>query len=80
MARPESSSRPWLWIGGAILAAGLLVLGGFWVYAIVRADDMPFLFKAALLAVPIGLAVFLAAALRDRIIQKKQEDFLEVDN
>ena len=80
MARPERSSRPWLWIGGAILAAGLLVLGGFWVYAIVRADDMPFLLKAALLAVPIGLAVFLAAALRDRFIQKKQEDFLEVDN
>lgn len=80
MARPESSSRPWLWIGGAILGAGVLVLGGFWVYAVVRADDVPLLLKAALLAVPIGLAVFLAAALRDRFIQKKQEDFLEVDN
>ena len=80
MAKPESSSRPWLWIGGAILAAGLLVLGGFWVYAIVRADDVPLLIKAALLALPVGLAVFLAAALRDRIIQKKQENFLEVDN
>ncbi|MCY4436547.1 MAG: hypothetical protein OXE05_04360 [Chloroflexi bacterium] len=80
MARTESSNRPWLWIGGAILAAGLLVLGGFWVYAIVRADDVPLLIKAALLALPVGLAVFLAAALRDRIIQKKQENFLEVDN
>ncbi|MYB77095.1 MAG: hypothetical protein F4X83_08370 [Chloroflexi bacterium] len=80
MARPESSSRPWLWIGGAILAAGLLVLGGFWVYAIVRAEDIPLLLRVALLALPVGLAVFLAAALRDRIIQKKQEDFLEVDN
>ena len=80
MAKPESSSRPWLWIGGAILAAGLLVLGGFWVYAIVRADDVPLLIKVALLALPVGLAVFLAAALRDRIIQKKQENFLEVDN
>ena len=80
MARTESSNRPWLWIGGAILAAGLLVLGGFWVYAIVRADDVPLLIKVALLALPVGLAVFLAAALRDRIIQKKQENFLEVDN
>ncbi len=80
MARPESSSRPWLWIGGAILAAAALVLGGFWVYAIVGADDIPLLLKAALIAFPVGLAVFLAAALRDRIIQKKQEDFLEVDN
>ena len=80
MARPESSSSLWLWIGGAILAAGLLVLGGYWVYAIVRANDMPFLLRAALLAVLVGLVVFLAAALRDRLIQKKQEDFLEVDN
>jgi len=80
MARPESSSRPWLWIGGAILAAGLLVLGGYWVYAIVRAEDIPFLLRVALLAIPVSLAVFLAAALRDRIVQKKQEDYLEVDN
>lgn len=80
MARTESSSRPWLWIGGAILAAGLLVLGGYWVYAIVRADDIPLLLRVALLAIPVGLAVFLAAALRDRFTQKKQEDFLEVDN
>ena len=80
MARPESSSRPWLWIGGAILAAGLLVLGGYWVYAIVRAEDIPFLLRVALLALPVGLAVFLAAALRDRLTQKKQENFLEVDN
>lgn len=80
MANPESSSRLWLWIGGAILAAAVLVLGGFWVYAIVGADDIPLLLKLALLALPVGVAVFLAAALRDRIIQKKQEDFLEVDN
>lgn len=80
MANPESTSRPWLWIGGAILAAGVLVLGGFWVYVVVRADDVPLLLKVALLAIPAGLAVFLAAALRDRIIQKKQEDYLEVDN
>lgn len=80
MANPESGSRPWLWIGGAILAAGLLVLGGYWVYAIVRAEDIPFLLRVALLAIPAGLVVFLAAALRDRIIQKKQENYLEVDN
>ncbi len=80
MANPESSSRPWLWIGGVILAAGVLVLGGFWVYAIVGADDIPLLLKLALIALPLGLAVFLAAAVRDRIMQKKQEDFLEVDN
>ena len=43
MARPESSSSPLLWIGGAILAAGAVVIGGFWVYAITTAKDMPLL-------------------------------------
>lgn len=80
MSNSESSSTPWLWVGGSIFAASLLILGGFWVYAITRADDVPLLLKAALIALPVGLAVFLAAALRDRIHQKKQEDFTEVDN
>lgn len=80
MAESESNSTPWLWIGGAILAAGLLVLGGFWVYVVVRAEDIPLLLKAALLAVPVGLAVLLAVVLRDRIAQKKHEDFSDIDN
>ena len=80
MARTESSSSPLLWIGGAILAAGAVVIGGFWVYAITTAKDMPLLLQVALLAVLIGLAVLLVAAIRDRIIHKKQENFMEVDN
>lgn len=80
MSSSESSNTPWLWIGGAILATGLLILGGFWAYAVITADDVPLLLKAALLAVPLGLAVFLAVAVRDRIIQKKQEDFTEIDS
>ena len=80
MARSKSSSSPLLWIGGAILAAGAVVIGGFWVYAITTAKDMPLLLLVALLAVLIGLAVLLVAAIRDRVIHKKQENFMEVDN
>ena len=76
----EGSSTPWLWVGGAILASGALILGGYWVYVVTGADDVPLLLKVALLAVPVGLAVMLLVVLRDRIIQKKQEDFQEFDN
>ena len=80
MARSESRSSPLLWIGGALLAAGALVIGGFWVYAITTAEDMPLLLLVALLAALIGLAVLLVAAIRDRISHKKQENYMEVDN
>ena len=80
MARPESSSSPLLWIGGAILVAAAAVIAGFWVYAITTAEDMPALLMAALIAIPVGLAVLLIAVIRDRIINKKKENFLEVDN
>jgi membrane protein DedA with SNARE-associated domain len=80
MARSESGSSLLLWIGGVIFAAGAVVLGGFWVNAITTAEDMPLLLLAAILAVLIGLAVLLVAAIRDRIIHKKQENFTEVDN
>ncbi len=80
MARSESNSSLLLWIGGAILAAGAVVLGGFWVYAVMTAEDMPALLLVALVAVLVGLAVLLVAAIRDRIVHKKQENFMEVDN
>ncbi len=69
-----------LWIGGAILVAAAVVIGGFWVYAITTAEDMPTLLMLALIAIPVGLAVLLTAVIRDRIINKKKENFLEVDN
>lgn len=80
MARPESSSGPLLWLGGALLAAGAAVLGGYWVYALTQAEEMPALLMLALLALPAGMAIVLVAAIRDRIKHKKQEHFLEVDN
>ena len=80
MASPESNSSPLLWIGGAILVAAAVVISGFWVYAITTAEDMPTLLMAALIAIPVGLAVLLTAVIRDRIINKKKENFLEVDN
>ena len=80
MASSESSSSPLLWIGGVILAAGAVILGGFWVYSITRAEDMPLLLMVALLAIAVGSAVLLIAVIRDRIIHKKKENFLEVDN
>ncbi len=80
MARPKSSSRLLLWIGGVILAAGAVIIGGFWVYGITTAEDMPLLLMVVLLGVPVGLAVLLIAAIRDRIVNKKKENFLEVDH
>ena len=80
MASSESSSNPLLWIGGVIFAAGAVILGGFWVYSITRAEDMPLLLMVALLAIAVGSAVLLIAVIRDRIIHKKKENFLEVDN
>ena len=80
MASSESSSSPILWIGGAILAAGYAILGGYWLYAIATAEDVPVLVLGGLFAVLTGFAVLLIAVIRDRIIHKKKENFLEVDN
>lgn len=80
MARSESNSSTLLWIGIGVLAAGAAVIGGYWVYAITRAEEMPMLLTLALLALPVGMAVLLVAAIRDRIMHKRRENFLEVDN
>ena len=80
MASSESTSSPILWIGGAIFVVGAVILGGYWVYAITTAEEMPLLLMAGLLAIPVGAAVLLVAAIRDRVINKKKENYLEVDN
>ena len=80
MAGSEGSSRLLLWIGGVILAAAVGIIVGYWVYSIATAEDMPILLMAALLAIPVGFAILLVATIRDRIIRKRQENFLEVDN
>ena len=80
MARTESNSSLLLWIGGLLLAAGALIIGGFWVYAITAAEDMPALLLVAFAFGLVGSAVLLVAAIRDRIKHKKEESFLEVDN
>ena len=80
MASSESSSSPLLWIGGAILAVGYAILGGYWLYAITTAVDVPTLALGGIFALLTGFAVLLIAVIRDRIIHKKKENFLEVDN
>ena len=80
MASSESSSSHLLWIGGAILAAGYAILGGYWLYAITAAEDVPVLVLGGIFAVLTGFAVLFIAVIRDRIIHKKRENFLEVDN
>lgn len=80
MASSESSSSPLLWIGGAILAAGYAILGGYWLYAITTAEDVPVIVLGGIFAVLTGFAVLFIAVIRDRIIHKKRENFLEVDN
>ena len=80
MTRPEDSSRFLLWIGGAVVAAGFAILAGFWVYGITTAKDLAGLLIVALLAIPVGFSILLVAAIRDRIVQKRKENFLEVDH
>ena len=80
MTRPEDSSRLLLWIGGAVLAAGFAILAGFWVYGITTSEDLAGLLIVALLAIPVGFSILLVAAIRDRIVQKRKENFLEVDH
>ena len=80
MTSSESSSSTLLWIGVGVIAVGAAVIGGYWVYAITRAEEMPMLLTLALLALPVGMAVLLVAAIRDRVIHKRRENFLEVDN
>ena len=80
MASSESRSSPLFWMGGVILAAAAVIIGGYWVYGIATAEDMPILLMVGLLAIPVGLAVLLITVIRDRIVNKKQENFLEVDN
>ena len=80
MASSESSSSLILWIGGAILAAGYAILGGYWLYAITAEEEVPVLVLGGIFAVLTGFAVLLIAVIRDRIIHKKKENFLEVDN
>ena len=74
----------------ALLAAGYGTLASF-LGATLRMKEMaasgryalysmPVLLMVALLAIPVALAVLLVAAIRDRIIHKKKENFLEVDN
>ena len=79
MARSTSTNSLLFWIGGAILAAGFAILAGFWVYSITTAEDVAVLLVVGLLAVPVGFAVLVVVAIRDRIVQKRQENFMEVD-
>lgn len=79
MAGRETNNGLLLWIGGVLLATGVAVVGGFWVYALVSAPDMPLVLLAAILAVLVGLAVLLAAAIRDRISHKRDENLAEVE-
>ena len=86
MARPKGTkpkrdgSSLLLWVAVAVLAAAVAIIGGFWVYAITTAEDMPLLLLVALLSIPTALIVLLIGAIRDRLVQKKRENFPEVDN
>ena len=80
MASSESSSSILLWIGGILAAAGAVIIGGFWIYALLTEPEMPSPIILVLVAMMVGVAILLIAAIRDRIIHKKDENFLEVDN
>jgi hypothetical protein len=79
MPRAESNSSLLVWTGWILLAVAAAVVGGFWVYSLVVAA-LPLALLTAILAIPIGLAVLLVAAMRDRVMQMKSEkDLAEVE-
>jgi hypothetical protein len=82
MVSPENNSNALLWIGGVVFVAGVLVMTGYGVYEFGREffghSDVPIAIQIALPATVIGLAVLLAAVVKDRMKNRKDENLKEV--
>lgn len=83
MAGSESSGRPLLWIGGILVAVGVAVLPAYGLFILARElfsdPETPIALRFALPAAAVGFLILLAAAVRHRIRQRREEDFSEVD-
>ena len=69
-------------VGVAVLLIGVAILCSYWIIAVISSvifeDEVPILIKIALPAVFVGSALLLITTIRDRIRDKKKENFEEV--
>jgi len=69
-------------VGVAVLLIGVAILSSYWIIAVISSvifeDEVPILIKIALPAVFVGSALLFITTIRDRIRDKKKENFEEV--
>ena len=72
-----------LWVAGIAIVGGLGVLAAYWIVyvfaALFGADEIPVLVKIAVPTVAVGAAVLLVVAVVQRMRDRKEEDFKEVE-
>jgi hypothetical protein len=70
-------------VGVVVLLIGVAILGSYWIVAVISAllfeEEVPILIKIAAPAVLVGLGLLFITTIRDRIRDKKKEDFKEVE-
>ena len=73
-----------LWIGLICLAAGVVLLLGYWAYQLVDIflgdPKVPLPVRVGVAAMTVGLLLSTLALLVDRLRKRGEEDFKEVDN
>tara|TARA_Y100000588_G_scaffold347473_1_gene396298 strand:+ start:847 stop:1071 length:225 start_codon:yes stop_codon:yes gene_type:complete len=69
-------------VGVVALLIGVAILASYWVIAVMSAvffeDEVPILIKIAIPAVFVGSALLFITTIRDRMRDKKKENFKEV--
>ena len=69
-------------VGVVVLLIGVAILASYWIVAVISAllfeEEVPILIKIAVPAVLVGLGLLFITTIRDRIRDKKKEDFKEV--
>ncbi len=77
-------TKPFYWVGGILLAIGIVVLGGASIFGTVQAftsdPDIPAVISIAVVAVAIGFALLLAALIVERLSGRQKNDFEEREN
>jgi anti-sigma factor RsiW len=69
-------------IGWVLFSLGSIVLLGYgawkWAEAIFQTEDLPFLPKAAILGVALGLSILVVSVIREKLFTKTRDPYKEV--
>lgn len=66
-----------VWLGGILVAGGLLLLVGYAAYGFFSARDVPLLIKVAFPIAGLGFVVLLGVTLYQRLARRRKEKDLE---